>query len=122
MFYSNSQKEWHLKWNLQVRLWLHVFILSYAYKLLNPSQITRRLIFLTPSLTTRLICINFLNKISGQTWSQKSQTSYNLRWREYILHRWLCSSYIYFARKILISYYLKCAVFPHNSNVLTLFQ
>ena len=25
-----------------------------------------------------------MNKTSGQTWGQKSQTSYNLRWREYI--------------------------------------
>ena len=79
--------------------------------ILNPSQIIRRLTFLTPSLTTRLIqnfvqkislllswlgllikvlqewlkfdyvCIIFLTKTSGQTWGQKSQTSYNLGWR-----------------------------------------
>jgi len=29
------------------------------------------------------ICTNFLNKTSGQTWNKKSQTSYNLEWREY---------------------------------------
>jgi len=29
------------------------------------------------------ICINFLNKTSGQTWGKKSQTTYNLGWREY---------------------------------------
>ena len=26
----------------------------------------------------------FLNKMSGQTWSNKNQTTYNLEWREYI--------------------------------------
>ena len=29
------------------------------------------------------VCINFLNETSGQTWYQKSQTTYNLERREY---------------------------------------
>ena len=99
---------------------------SYCLVLLHPFQIVGRLIFSTPSLTTRLIqkfvqniifllwlalliqvleewfkfnyvCIIFLNKMSGQTWCQKSQTTYNLEWREYILDLFLLCpcSYMY---------------------------
>jgi len=31
------------------------------------------------------VCINFLNKTSGQTWYLKNQTTYNLERREYVI-------------------------------------